>query len=510
MRARLETDDRRRAATAPPARSEGRAVRGRARHRPAPDALQVGGHLARAVHAPRDRVRTNSETLLGVRANKGRPRARRRGIAIAGWSGHRREHPHRSSPLLLGLRFLRLDEHRAHRRGRRTAAPARALDRAALPAPSRVAQEQAEEAGPSVPRSCRDAADRQRLRLRWDRPPLWPFKRGILLRARDQRSDPCTFPIAHEVAKRMAAHTGGIAQSSNLEIIANVPTTAHILGGCPMGTSAESGGHRRAVSRLRLRGSVRDRRLGHPRQFGREPEPDHHRARRVRDVAGAGPPRRWQVFLRDPTVASLTLLHQHGQVDRRGSILGALALQLPFYSGAPRTGRGRRAPDVRLRAPAEPENEGTCELSTIREQIVSGSARPSLVELEDERLKAIVRVDPGVEGALCSGVAIESTKVLTARHCTTLSEHLGVERDGQWLSVAEDLAPPRARRGAVERPGARLGGLGPLFTGVDASPNSEPAPCSNSRGSASTRTTISAPSASSSSPCIRLRRAACV
>jgi cholesterol oxidase len=39
----------------------------------------------------------------------------------------------------------------------------------------------------------------------------------------------------------MARRLDGEAQSMNVEIAFNVPTTAHILGGCPMGNSAEDG-----------------------------------------------------------------------------------------------------------------------------------------------------------------------------------------------------------------------------------------------------------------------------
>ena len=38
-----------------------------------------------------------------------------------------------------------------------------------------------------------------------------------------------------------AKHTGGIGQNIILEILFNRPTTAHILGGCPMSDSIETG-----------------------------------------------------------------------------------------------------------------------------------------------------------------------------------------------------------------------------------------------------------------------------
>jgi cholesterol oxidase len=39
----------------------------------------------------------------------------------------------------------------------------------------------------------------------------------------------------------MAKRLGGFAQSSVSEVLLNVSTTAHILGGCPMGTGPENG-----------------------------------------------------------------------------------------------------------------------------------------------------------------------------------------------------------------------------------------------------------------------------
>lgn len=48
-------------------------------------------------------------------------------------------------------------------------------------------------------------------------------------------------PVAQEVARRMAARTGGDAWRSTPEALLGAPTTAHILGGCRMGSDAETG-----------------------------------------------------------------------------------------------------------------------------------------------------------------------------------------------------------------------------------------------------------------------------
>jgi cholesterol oxidase len=52
--------------------------------------------------------------------------------------------------------------------------------------------------------------------------------------------NPTWLPEAHEVATRFAAKTGGEARGTWTEA-ADVPLTAHILGGCPIGDSPASG-----------------------------------------------------------------------------------------------------------------------------------------------------------------------------------------------------------------------------------------------------------------------------
>jgi cholesterol oxidase len=48
-------------------------------------------------------------------------------------------------------------------------------------------------------------------------------------------------PEATELALHLARKAGGIARSPFWEQVLDVPTTAHILGGCCMGDSAETG-----------------------------------------------------------------------------------------------------------------------------------------------------------------------------------------------------------------------------------------------------------------------------
>jgi len=52
---------------------------------------------------------------------------------------------------------------------------------------------------------------------------------------------PAFIPIGQEVMERYARKVSGVAQNILLEVFFNRPTTAHILGGCPMSETVESG-----------------------------------------------------------------------------------------------------------------------------------------------------------------------------------------------------------------------------------------------------------------------------
>jgi cholesterol oxidase len=56
-----------------------------------------------------------------------------------------------------------------------------------------------------------------------------------------QKKVPAYIPVGQEVMERYAKKVNGVAQNILLEIFFNRPTTAHILGGCPMSESAETG-----------------------------------------------------------------------------------------------------------------------------------------------------------------------------------------------------------------------------------------------------------------------------
>ena len=56
-----------------------------------------------------------------------------------------------------------------------------------------------------------------------------------------ERPNPTFIPIANRFAAWLAERTGGVAQSSVMEAFANIPTTAHILGGAVIGADPSRG-----------------------------------------------------------------------------------------------------------------------------------------------------------------------------------------------------------------------------------------------------------------------------
>jgi cholesterol oxidase len=56
-----------------------------------------------------------------------------------------------------------------------------------------------------------------------------------------ERPNPTFIPVANAFAEWLAERTGGIAQSSIMEAAANIPSTAHILGGAVIGADPSRG-----------------------------------------------------------------------------------------------------------------------------------------------------------------------------------------------------------------------------------------------------------------------------
>ncbi len=74
------------------------------------------------------------------------------------------------------------------------------------------------------------------------RPRRGPFGSLWLRTEQDpERPNPTFIPVANEAAEWLAKRTGGIAQSSVMEALFNIPTTAHILGGAVIAPDRERG-----------------------------------------------------------------------------------------------------------------------------------------------------------------------------------------------------------------------------------------------------------------------------
>ena len=76
------------------------------------------------------------------------------------------------------------------------------------------------------------------LAMGWRRPWFWPFRK--FLTSHGQKL-PTYIPRANEFAQKLAHLTGGTAMSMIPEILFDIPSTAHCLGGCVIASSPEHG-----------------------------------------------------------------------------------------------------------------------------------------------------------------------------------------------------------------------------------------------------------------------------
>lgn len=67
------------------------------------------------------------------------------------------------------------------------------------------------------------------------------FGRTLTTRQGHGQPNPPWIPVAHQAARIAAKTMDGVALGSWFEATLNVPTTAHILGGCPIGATAKEG-----------------------------------------------------------------------------------------------------------------------------------------------------------------------------------------------------------------------------------------------------------------------------
>jgi cholesterol oxidase len=80
-----------------------------------------------------------------------------------------------------------------------------------------------------------------RLHMRLGRGFWTLFRRGLVTVQDAQNRVPSKIAVGHDVTRRFARRTRAIPDGSLLESLLNMPLTAHILGGCPIGLDAESG-----------------------------------------------------------------------------------------------------------------------------------------------------------------------------------------------------------------------------------------------------------------------------
>ncbi|MGZ4732032.1 MAG: GMC oxidoreductase [Terriglobales bacterium] len=84
---------------------------------------------------------------------------------------------------------------------------------------------------------CMQALDGE-IEMRWQRSWFWPFRKFLLSRG---EKVPTYIPRANEFAQKLAQLTGGVPMSMVPEILFNVPSTAHCIGGCVIADSSTHG-----------------------------------------------------------------------------------------------------------------------------------------------------------------------------------------------------------------------------------------------------------------------------
>ena len=67
------------------------------------------------------------------------------------------------------------------------------------------------------------------------------FRKHLTIKNDGKKRVNAYIPAGQEVMNRYVEKVGAIAQNSTLEILFNVPSTAHILGGSPMGATIKEG-----------------------------------------------------------------------------------------------------------------------------------------------------------------------------------------------------------------------------------------------------------------------------
>ena len=79
------------------------------------------------------------------------------------------------------------------------------------------------------------------LKLRLGRRWFSPWRLALVSQWATEKPVPVFFPQGQVLAQKMAARMKGTAQSGIVEVIANVSSTAHFMGGCPIGSTQDTG-----------------------------------------------------------------------------------------------------------------------------------------------------------------------------------------------------------------------------------------------------------------------------
>jgi cholesterol oxidase len=80
-----------------------------------------------------------------------------------------------------------------------------------------------------------------RIRVRPGRGVFTAFRRGLVSHPDEERTVPVKVDVGHRVAREFARRTDGVALGSINEGLLGIPMTAHILGGCAVGRDVDDG-----------------------------------------------------------------------------------------------------------------------------------------------------------------------------------------------------------------------------------------------------------------------------
>ncbi len=80
-----------------------------------------------------------------------------------------------------------------------------------------------------------------RLRVQYRRSPWSLFRHALVSEPEEREEIPTKISLGHQITRSFAEKTNSIPSGSISESLLNMPATAHILGGCPMGRSADDG-----------------------------------------------------------------------------------------------------------------------------------------------------------------------------------------------------------------------------------------------------------------------------